>query len=325
MILVLPHALPPAALATELGKRLADAAPTLIKWLAGASAQVQVTPPAEYACTPLQTWQLQHAGYQAPDDVPLGAGWAVLAASPPADAATEPVWLAEFVHLHVSHQGVTLTDPAALALATADAERLLETARPDFEDAGIQARLDNAGRLRLVLPETLAPYAPTPAVAIGNEIQAWWSQQTSVRPWRRVLNAVQMAWHDDPVNVARGQNGLLPVNGLWLYGGARPADFSRLHASGDETTIDDAFSASAQAGDWAAWLAAARALEAGRFAKLDSALAQPGAEPLTLVLTGEDRLATLQVKPPRGLSRWLPRRRENWQAWWSSAQSPPTH
>lgn len=321
MILALPNALPPASLAAELGRRLGASAPTLVRWLASATPTIQTITSTEDACTPLEAWQLQHAGYTPPADVPLGAGWAVLAASvPPAD--TEAVWLADFVHLHVSHQGVTLTDPAALALDIDETRGLLAAARPYLDDAGIGAQLDGALRLRLTLPDTLAPYAPTPAAAIGSEIQTWWSQHPGTRPWRRVLNEIQMAWHDDPINQARARRGQLPVNGLWIFGGGRLADFGARQERGEAVNIEYGLSAPALAGDWAAWLDAAARLEQERFIGMANTLAQREAPPLKLVLTGEDRLVCLTVQAPRGLSRWLPRRQHNWQDWWSAPATP---
>jgi hypothetical protein len=319
MILVLPHALPPAPVARELGNRLMATAPTLASWLASAPARMEVLDPSVQACTPLESWQLRHAGYTPPDGVPLGAGWSVLETGTRHDApaAHDPIWLAAFVHLHVTQHGVTLTDPARLELEPDEAAGLLDTARPDLDEEGIRAEPVGADRLRLFMPESLAPYAPTLQAATGQEIQEWWPQGAASRPWRRVLNVVQMAWHDDPVNVARAARGKRPVNGLWLYGGGRPADFRHAAPAPFEVAAD--LSAPAAAGDWSAWLDAAARLEAATFAPLAARTAHA---PLELVLTGEDRLCTLTLQAPRGLARWLPRRRHDWQSWWNAPQEP---
>lgn len=320
MILVLEHALPPTSLAAELGRRLPEAAPTLAGWLASAPAELQSFPPAEHACTPLEGWLLRQAGYTPPDDVPLGAGWPVLAAGSDATSdAGQALWLAEFVHFHVSQQGVTLTDPGDLALTPADAQSLLDEVRPDLSEAGIQAQLAADGRLRLTLPDGLTPYAPTLAAAIGNEIQDWWPQHAAARPWRRVLNAVQMAWYDHPVNQTRARQGLASVNGLWLYGGGRPCDFTQPPSQAAAPTVLHAFGMPARRGDWAAWLDAARTLETTCFTDVARTLRQSKPEPLTLVLTGENRVASLSIRPARRLARWLPQRRHDWHAWWQAA------
>lgn len=320
MILVLPHALPPAPVARELGNRLTATAPTLASWLGSVPARIETLDPSVHACTPLQWWQLRHAGYTPPEGVPLGAGWSVLETETRHDAPTahEPIWLAAFVHLHVTQHGVTLTDPALLDLEPGEAARLLDTARLDFDPEGIRAELFGRDRLRLFMPESLTPYAPTLQAAIGQEIQEWWPQGTASRPWRRVLNVVQMAWHDDPVNVARAASGKRPVNGLWLYGGGRPGDFR--HPDPAPFRIAEDLSGPAATGDWNAWLKALGRLEAETFAPFAD---QAARTPFEIVLTGEDRVCTLSPQAPRGLARWLPRRRHDWQSWWNAPPEPP--
>src|SRR5690606_18363580 len=106
-------------------------------------------------------------------------------------------------------------------------------------------------------------------------------------PWRRALNAVQMAWYNHPVNVARTRAGLPPGNGLWIFGGGRPADFTRPSGQRPEIVINDALVAPARTGDWQGWLDAMAQLETQRFAPLARSLAQAGAPPLQLVLAGD--------------------------------------
>src|SRR5690606_9312469 len=120
-----------------------------------APANVHAMPAAETLCTPLQAWQLQQAGYVPPPDVPLGAGWTALNLR--SSGSPEPVWLADFVHLHVTQQGVVLGDTAALQLQADEVAQLLDAARPELADVGITAEHEGAASLRLFLPEGLAP------------------------------------------------------------------------------------------------------------------------------------------------------------------------
>lgn len=318
MILVLPYALPPAPYATELGKRLPAAAPTLAGWFARAPAQMQRLAPEQTCCTPLEAWQLRRAGYVPAGDAPLGAGWAVLADPTSLTAVESPFWLAELAHLQVTHQGVVLTDPDSLDLESEEGAALQETALQLLRDAGITGTAVSPRRLRLSLPDGMAPYAPTPAAAAGQDIHDWWPQQVAYRPWRRALNMVQMAWHDHPVNQRRAARGLPVVNGLWLYGGARPADFAPAERKLGAPVIENALSGAAKRGDWAVWLEHLAQIEASRLRPLQTRLDRQG-ETLTLVLTGVDRLAQLELRAPRGLARWLPRRAVAWHAWWDAA------
>lgn len=318
MILVLPYALPPAPFAAELGKRLPETAPTLAGWLARAPAEPQRLAPEQTCCTPLEAWQLRRAGYRPPDGTPLGAGWAVLTDTANIPAADEPVWLADLAHLQVTHQGVVLADTETLEVEPEDATALQETALPLMRDAGITGTAVSPRRLRLTLPDGMAPYAPTPTAAAGQDIHDWWPQAVAYRPWRRTLNMVQMAWHDHPVNQRRAARGLPEINGLWLYGGARPADFAPPTHAQPAPAFETALAAPARRGDWAAWLEALAQIESSRLSPLQSRLAERK-EDLTLVLTGEERLAQLDIRASRGLARWLPQRAIPWRAWWDAA------
>lgn len=62
----------------------------------------------------------------------------------------------------------------------------------------------------------------TLALAEGLNVEQYLAQGSKARTWRRVLNQIQMIWHQHPVNLARSRAGLLPVNALWLGGRLQP-------------------------------------------------------------------------------------------------------
>ncbi|MFJ0888650.1 hypothetical protein WLV03_22015, partial [Bordetella bronchiseptica] len=74
MLIVIPGALPAAAVAPELARLLPQHAPTLHGWLQAASARVQAFDAARQGCTPFEAWQLEQAGYPPQPGLPLGAG-----------------------------------------------------------------------------------------------------------------------------------------------------------------------------------------------------------------------------------------------------------
>ena len=49
------------------------------------------------------------------------------------------------------------------------------------------------------------------------------TDEPAARQARRLLNLIQMAWHEHAVNEARQLKGQLAINALWLHGGAAPA------------------------------------------------------------------------------------------------------
>ncbi|MFJ0715160.1 hypothetical protein WLV55_20275, partial [Bordetella bronchiseptica] len=81
MLIVIPGALPAAAVAPELARLLPQHAPTLHGWLQAASARVQAFDAARQGCTPFEAWQLEQAGYQPQPGLPLGAGLGPLRAA----------------------------------------------------------------------------------------------------------------------------------------------------------------------------------------------------------------------------------------------------
>lgn len=94
MLIVIPGALPAAAVAPELARLLPQHAPTLHGWLQAASARVQAFDAARQGCTPFEGWQLEQAGYQPQPGLPLGAGLGRCAppAVRPASRSGWPTW-----------------------------------------------------------------------------------------------------------------------------------------------------------------------------------------------------------------------------------------
>ncbi|CAB3704918.1 hypothetical protein LMG3458_02871 [Achromobacter deleyi] len=310
MLIVIPGALPALPVAAELAKLLSQRAPTLHRWLQAASARVQAHDIRAYGCTPFESWQLDRAGYAPEPGLLQGAGLGPLLADD--SAGNGPVWLAELVHLALGTDQATLLDPAQMDLRDEETAALLDTARPLFEGTGFTVQPLSAARWRLQLPDGLRPQTASPLAVAGQRLNDWWRQDTETRPWRRLLNEIQMAWHEHPVNDARAARGLPPVNALWLYGGGTPWPQRPAAPSAHVLTALDA---PQRAGDWAAWLDA--------LAELDTQLqplAGPNGVPATpteLLLLGDDRSAALTLKPRGGLLGLLPAPKKNWSAWWS--------
>ena len=166
---------------------------------------------------------------------------------------------------------------------------------------------------RLTLPPGLTPATASVQAVAGQPLQAWWQTDISSRPWRRLLNEIQMVWHDHPVNQARQEQGQPTVNALWLYGGAQPWTPA---PSTDSAWQDDSLLACAQQGDWHAWLAAVARLDRTMFAPLVDPQRRPTG-PLTLTLLGERRVARLDLVARPTWLRWLPSSQIDWKHWWS--------
>ena len=310
MHIVMPGALPPLAVAAELARLLPEHAPTLHGWLQSAPAELRAHDVRALGCTAFESWQLGRLGYRPEAGLLQSAGLGPLLADD--TAGHDPVWLAELVHLALGTDQAALLDPALMDLRPEESEALLATAQTLFQGTGFTAQALTPARWRLRLPAGLRPATASPLAVAGQRLQAWWSQDAAMRPWRRLLNEIQMVWHEHPVNEARAARGAPPVNGLWLYGGGKPWK----RAEPAPARILDDLDGPARAGDWAAWLRALAALDRRHLRPLAGPKGPP-AETVELLLLGEDRMASLALKPRAGLLGLLPSPKKNWSAWWS--------
>lgn len=184
------------------------------------------------------------------------------------------------VHLHVGTEQVSLTDPAGLALGEEESRAIFDAVRELFTSEGF-AMLWAAPLRWYVAHECLAEL-PTASLdrVVGRNIDRWLPGSASARLVRRLQNEVQMLLYTHPLNDAREQRGLPPVNSLWLSGcGMAQADAAASPAL-DERLRDPALRE-----DWPAWARAWEALDAGPLAGLLARLR--AGETVRLTLCGE--------------------------------------
>ncbi|MGB6009575.1 hypothetical protein [Castellaniella sp.] len=302
MHIVISGAWPDPEVAAELAPHLAQRAPTLARWLSRGRAVPTPSPAAETWCTPLEHWCLQARGFVAAQAEHISAGLGPLRAD---TADDDPVWLAEVIHMAPSRDGAALLPAATLDITEEQSAALLNTAREYLDDSGLQLEFMSPGTWRVRWPEAIRLSCASPALVATSAVNDWWPQDPAARPWRRLINTLQMAWFEHPVNQARQENGLPPLNSLWLYGGARPSQLTR--AAPADLRIDASLQNAAVTQNWGDWIEALAALEQHSLAPL--ARQQP-----TLVLTGRDRYVTVA---PRG--GWLAKlRAQDWRRWWCS-------
>lgn len=311
MLIVIPGALPALPVAAELAKLLPERAPTLHSWLLAGAARPAAFDVRAHGCTAFESWQLTRAGYTPEPGLLQGAGLGPLLAAGQAPAG-DAVWLAELVHLALGADQANLLDPSQMDLLPEETAALLDTARPLFEGTGFAVDALSPQRWRLRLPDGLRPQTASPQVVAGQRLNEWWRQDTETRPWRRLLNEIQMAWHEHPVNDARAARGLAPVNALWLYGGGTPWPIAPAGPERVLTGLD----APQRTGDWSAWLDALAELDAQHLRPLAGKKGVPDTA-TELLLLGDDRKVALTLKPRGGLLGLLPAPKKNWSAWWS--------
>ncbi|QGE88132.1 hypothetical protein FYA45_11720 [Bordetella holmesii] len=309
MHIVIPGALPDLAVASELARHLPEHAPTFSRWLALGQAEAAHFDPRIHGCTAYEGWQLQAAGFQAEPGQSLGMGLGPLLAG--IRDGSDSVWLGELVHLALGADTASLLDPEMMDLRTEESAVLFDAIAPLLADGEFGAEILSPQRWRLRLPAGMAPRPASPLAVAGDRLQHWWAQDAASRPWRRLLNEIQMAWYEHPVNEARMARGAPSVNALWLYGGAHP-----WQPVPHQAQVYTGLEALAREGDWGGWLRCLAALDAEHFKPLANAHGQV-LTALDLTLLGRDRRASITLKPRAGLLKWWPARQHNWNRWWS--------
>lgn len=309
MQIVLPGALPDAAIAQQLASHVEEKAPHFAGWLARAHAEIVAAAPDATFCTPYEFWLLRHHGFRGDPGTRASAGLSALLAHQagiPAPAE-RPLWLAQLVHVAPARDGAALIPASELEISPEENTVLFESAAQSLADAGFAAERFDATHWRLELPQGYAPDCASPALVSITSVNDWWTQDAAGRPWRRLVNELQMLWFDHPVNQAREARGLRPVNSLWLYGGAPPSHVAAPAATADVRVLRS-LQGPALVQDWGSWLQELERLDQKEFAALAEA---PG-----LVLTGQDRIVELTPARPGFFDRLLGKK-QDWRRWWS--------
>ena len=310
MQIVLPGALPDAAIARELASHLEKNAPSLAAWLARARANILSAKPADTFCTPYEYWLLRHHGFAVEQgEVPSSGLAAVYARDTQAVSAPEgPLWLAQLVHVAPARDGAALIPASELEISPEESQALFTSAAEYFDGSGFDAVPFDTTHWRMVPPADYHPHCASPALVSITSVNDWWSQDAAGRPWRRLVNELQMLWFNHPVNEARESRGLRPINSVWLYGGAAPARLSSTQSAEDLRVLRD-LQGPALVQDWGSWLQALQQLEAEVFPALDDSS--------RVVMTGSDRIVELAPAKQGLLSRMFGSK-QDWRHWWSN-------
>jgi len=301
---VLPFALPPAELAPELSRNLQ--APALATLLSRNSLLKKHFLGDESRILPHEAWLARERGGLA-DAVMHGFGL----------APKEGYWfIVHPVHIQLARNHLVLADSRRLRLDEADSRVLFELAKPYFDDL----LWGDAETWFMRADGWQGLDAASPDAAMGSNLADWMPAGPTALAFKKLQNEIQMLWHEHPVNEARQQRGLAPVNSFWMWGGASaspdanagtPARSLAIAASGATGAAPSWLAALATPGanatpeaagaivlpqliaagagnDWGAWLGAMQRLEEEWFAPLLAALRDGRTTDLTLILASRD-------------------------------------
>jgi len=301
---VLPFALPPAELAPELSRNLQ--APSLAALLSRNSLLKKHVIGEESRILPHEAWLARERGGLA-DAVMHGFGL----------APKEGYWfIVHPVHIQLARNHLVLADSRRLRLDEADSRALFELAKPYFDDL----LWGDAETWFMRADGWQGLDAASPDAAMGSNLADWMPAGPTALAFKKLQNEIQMLWHEHPVNEARQQRGLAPVNSFWMWGGASagpataandPVPALAVATAGPAGTAPSWLAALATPGasaapgtagaivlpqliaagagnDWGAWLGAMQQLEHEWFAPLLAALRDGRTTELTLILASRE-------------------------------------
>ena len=151
------------------------------------------------------------------------------------------IWLrADPVHLRLEQVRLSLIPGTWCGISREEADAYIATLNRHFDGryffvavrpdqwclhAGIDAALESASPLELA----------------GRDVDESLPSDAASAQWNALLNEIQMALHEHPVNAEREVHGAPPVNSVWLWGAGRRPESA--HGPWQSVTTDDALAA----------------------------------------------------------------------------------
>jgi hypothetical protein len=130
-------------------------------------------------------------------------------------------WCADPVHLQVNGDAVVLDAGACNDLSADDATTAIAILNRHFAEDGLRFCAATPSQWLLESDHPVDAATAPPALAHARSIETHLPQGTDARMLKRVGNEAQMLLHECALNDAREARGQAPINGVWLWGGAR--------------------------------------------------------------------------------------------------------
>lgn len=102
---------------------------------------------------------------------------------------------------------------------TADEQaQIAEAASAEFAQGGLELKFGWLQHWVVRVPDAPGFEFTPPALLVGSDVAEHLPAAPAARPWRRLMNDLQVVLHNHPVNVRRRQMGREVVNGVWFWG-----------------------------------------------------------------------------------------------------------
>lgn len=323
---VLPLALPPADLAPELSRNLQ--APALAALLSRNNLLKKHVLDEDTRVLPHEAWLARTLGA-------AGTG-APLATAVMRGFGQQPGaghwFIVHPAHIQLARNHLVLADARRLRLDEADARTLFDLAKPYFEE--LVWGDEETWFMRADAWQDLDTASPD--AAMGSNLADWMPLGPTALGFKKLQNEIQMLWHEHPVNQARQERGLPPVNSFWMWGGATAGQaasgmarlaVAEVAAAGHGGAVPPWLAALAAPGasavpgeagtivlphlipmgaanDWGAWLGAMQQLEHAWFAPLLAELRAGRITELTLILGSREGWTEIRAAKPALRKFW---------------------
>ncbi|HEN47279.1 MAG TPA: phosphoglycerate mutase [Mizugakiibacter sp.] len=156
--------------------------------------------------------------------------------------AADNIWIcADPAYVQPDMGGARMLACSGFDLTDTEVGALSRVLKPLFGDAGLLLETTSSEHWQLRLPKNrpLPDFDP-PEQVLGDSLLAHLPEGRYARSWQALFNEVQLVLHQHPVNRARQQQGVWPVNCLWFWGaGALPLQVSTQldWAMGEDTKL----------------------------------------------------------------------------------------
>ena len=322
--LVLPYALPLPEFAPDLVRALD--APSLAALLSRGAVVRPAAAGPHPAALPHEAWLARNLGLSA-DGRPAFANAAMRGFGLDPDGGA---WhLVTPGHIQVARSHLMMADPRQLQLNDDDSRALFDSARLLCEELG-HALVYGDAETWFLRADGWSFDIASPDTVVGMDLTDFMPKHLEARPFRRLQNEVQMAWHGHPANAAREARRLPAVNAFWVWGAggeqapkhtvstyAAPgwlaalgerklASLDRLDGvlTNDGLLVAANLAEAAIAADWSAWLQGMQHLESALFAPLLAAVKDGRVRELRLVLSSREGLLESSTTPMAQRKFW---------------------
>ena len=204
-------------------------------------------------------------------------------------------------HWQVGSHQILMQGSALEGLSETDSRALLADMAGYFAEDGITLHYRTPtewlaqGQVFAALPTA------SPDRVAGRNVSDWLPEGAGAAALRRLQTEMQMLLYRHPLNDARAQRGLTPVNAFWLSG---TGPLAESQAGAASPQVLDALRQPALAEDWSAWTRAWQVLDAEQIAPLlAQALAQD--EGFRLTLCGERQARSWVARPQPFFRRFM--------------------